>query len=77
MRREPTGGHVSYDARDVEARPRLYPVGDLLTMTAADGFASHMPLPFACATGWFCDEGPAQRLQKPNFSIEEEIASDQ
>ena len=44
---------------------------------AADGFASHMPLPFAGATGWFCDEGPAQRLPKLNFSSEEEIASDQ
>jgi hypothetical protein len=69
--------YVSYDARDVEARPRLYPVGALLTMTAADGFVSHMPLPFAGATGWFCDEGPARRLPKLNFSIQEEMASDQ
>jgi hypothetical protein len=46
-------------------------------MTAADGFASHMPLPFAGATGWFCDEGQAQRLPKLNFSNEDEIASDQ
>jgi hypothetical protein len=32
-------------------------------MTAADGFASHMPLPFAGATGWFCDEGPDSDYQ--------------
>jgi hypothetical protein len=46
-------------------------------MTAADGFASHMPLPFAGATGWLCDEGSAQQLPTLNFTIEEEIASDQ
>jgi hypothetical protein len=39
---------------------RLVP---LLAMAAADGFASHMPLPFAGATGWFCDEGPDSDYQ--------------
>jgi hypothetical protein len=75
MRREPA--ETSLTMSVTLRLGRLYPVGDLLTMTAVDGLASHMPLPFAGATGWFCDEGPAQRLPKLNFSREEEIASDQ
>jgi hypothetical protein len=75
MRREPA--ETSLTMSVTLRLGRLYPVGDLLTITAVDGFASHMPLPFAGATGWFCDEGPAQRLPKLNFSSEEEIASDQ
>ena len=44
-------------------------------MTTTDRFASYIPLTFAGATGWFCDEGPGQRLPQLNFSIEEARAS--
>jgi hypothetical protein len=63
----------------VRLRPgRAYAKVDaLLTTMIANKFTNQLPLTFACATGWFCDEGPGQRLPQTNFSIEEARASDQ
>jgi hypothetical protein len=50
-------------------------VDALLTTKTANEFTCQLRLSFACATDWFCEEGPGQRLPQINFSIEE--ASDQ
>ena len=58
MRREPAGTSLTMPVTLRLGRADAT-VGALLTMTTADRFASHMmPLTFAGATGWFCDEGP-------------------
>ena len=59
MRREPAGTSL-YDAREVEARPRLCHGWCLVDDDDRRQICESYAVDLASATGWFCDEGPGQ-----------------